>query len=448
VPIEVPDTRYAPLGDASIAYQVFGDGPLDVLLVPNWVAHLEAMWEIPGIAATMERIASFSRVITYDLLGTGMSDPISMDRMPTMEDRVAESKAVLEAVAAGPVGIIGYYMGGPIAMLSAASYPDRFTALALLNTSARWRRDTDYPIGASPEVVEGFTEALLKHWGNPAAGGGDSYERQRWARYQRMAASPGVVRAMTPVAIEFDVRGVLGAITVPTLVATSRIPLDLNSPGLGARIDIVEHGAYVASRIPGAKYVEIENPNPAAPPPIDVFLDAIEEFFTGKPHAAPASRVLATVAFSDIVGSTETAARMGDARWKGLLDAHDDMVRRQLVRFQGRAVDTTGDGFMMMFDGPARAIRCAEAIREGARRIDLEVRIGIHTGEVELRGNNLAGLAVHLAARVSAKAGPSEILVSRTVCDLVVGSGLRFEDRGTHVLKGVPGEWQLFAVSS
>ncbi|MGZ4144695.1 MAG: adenylate/guanylate cyclase domain-containing protein [Actinomycetota bacterium] len=448
MPLEPPPTRYAPLGDVSIAYQVFGDGPLQVLMIPNWVTHLEAMWEIPGIARTMERLGSFARVIVYDLLGTGMSDPVSLDRVPTMEDRSAEVRAVLDAANAGPVGLIGYYMGGPIAMLAAATLPDRFNALALLNTSARWQRDEDYSIGAPPEVFDGFTETLVRFWGNPTPSGfGPDLQRERWARYQRMAASPNLVRAMTPVAIGADVRGVLGAIRIPTLVASSLMTLKPDSPGIGARVNMVEHGRFLADRIEGARFLELLNPEPEMPPALDLFLDDVEEFFTGKPHTPVTDRVLATVLFSDIVGSTETAARLGDARWKALLDAHDDMVRRQLARFQGREVVTTGDGFLLVFDGPARAIRCAEAIREGARRIDLEVRMGVHTGEVELRGVDVAGIAVHIAARVAAKAGPSEILVSRTVCDLVVGSGLQFEDRGEHVLKGVPGEWRLFALA-
>jgi class 3 adenylate cyclase len=446
---DTPDTQYARLGDASIAYQVIGAGPLDVLVIPNWVTHVEGMWEIPGIASGLERMAGFARVVVYDQLGTGLSDPLSADDMPTLEDRTDEARTVLDAAGVDRACVVGFSAGGPIAIMTTATFPERFHALALANTSARWRTEPGYEIGASDEALDRMLDRVLRTWGNAGdvRPGEMRHEREKWARYQRMAASPGTVRAMIPVAIRSDVRGALGAISVPTAVFVAPVRLKFEQPMVISTVDLVAHGRFLAEHIPGAQYVEISNPDPDEPPPLAAFLDDVEEFFTGSPRVSESNRVLATVLFSDIVGSTERAASLGDAKWKELLDAHDDVVRRQLSRFQGREVKTLGDGFLATFDGPARSIRCAKAIRDGAQRLDVNVRIGIHTGECEVRGDDVGGIAVHIAARVSANAAPLEILVSRTVCDLVAGSGLTFEDRGLHSLKGVPGEWQLFAAA-
>ena len=435
-------TQYARTADGlHIAYQVVGGGPLDLVMVPNWITHVEGQWEVPVIARALERFASFSRLIVYDQRGTGMSDPVPLDALPTLEQRMDDITAVMDAVGSEHAALFAWESAGPLACLFAATYPDRTSALVLANAYACVLRDDDFPIGAPPELLETWLQQVPDSWGRAVAIPGLSQDQDErtvamWARYQRQAASPGTAQALIRMLVTHDVRRVLGDIHVPTLVLAHQPPVETYQP-------YVANSEFLAERIPDAKLLEIGGDAPAD---MNVFVDEVQEFLTGVRDAPEADRVLATVLFSDIVGSTERAAKLGDREWRSLLDAHDDLVRRQLDRFRGTEVKTLGDGFMATFDGPARAIRCAAAIREAVERLDVRVRIGIHTGEVELRGDDVGGIAVHIAARVAALAGAAEVLVSRTVTDLVAGSGIEFAERGAHELKGVPGSWQLYSL--
>jgi pimeloyl-ACP methyl ester carboxylesterase/class 3 adenylate cyclase len=431
-----PETRYAKSGDVHIAYQVVGSGPTDLVLVPGFISHIEEWWEEPLSARFLERLASFSRLILFDKRGTGLSDREA--GVPTLEQRMDDVRAVLAAAGSERAAVLGVSEGGAMSALFAATYPERTAALVLYGTFAEFCSWVP-----TPEHLEHFLHAIDEGWGTgrslphfaPSVAD-DSRFRRWWARYERLGASPGAAMALMRMNSEIDVRHVLPAIRVPTLVLhrTGDVTVD------------VEAGRYQAAHIPGATYVEL--PGVDHLPFVgdaEAVLDEIEEFLTGARPVAEPDRVLATVLFTDVVGSTELAARLGDRRWRDLLDAHHAAVRRQLDRFRGREVKTVGDGFLATFDGPARAIRCADAIRASVRTLGLEVRAGLHTGEVELIGDDVGGIAIHVGARVAALAGPGEVLVSSTVKDLVAGSGLRFEDRGTHRLKGVPEGWRLFA---
>jgi class 3 adenylate cyclase/alpha-beta hydrolase superfamily lysophospholipase len=446
---EIPETQYAKTGDnVHIAYQIIGEGPLDVVLAPNWITHVEVMWEIPSIVRYLRRLASFARVIAYDQRGAGMSDPMPLDAPPTLEERMDEAVTVMDAAGSARAALIGFESGGPMAALFAASHPGRTSALVLVNSYARIVEDHGYDAGMPRPFMEAFFAQVVERWGKVDASTSPTSkpgpEAELWARYQRQAASPGTVSTLIKQLMDTDIRPALPTIQAPTLVLVH----EHTSISRAVGRDIWRGFArQMADEIPGARYVDVPG-EPGQEPDLNMFADEIREFLTGVREQPEADRVLATVLFSDIVSSTEHAASIGDKRWKEILDAHDEMVRRQLARFQGREVKALGDGFMATFDGPARAIRCASAIRDAAHRLGIEVRVGVHTGEVELRGEDVGGIGVHIAARVSAEASPSEILVSRTVCDLVVGSGMQFEDRGPRALKGVPGEWQLFAVAN
>lgn len=437
-----PETRYAKSGEVNIAYQVVGDGPRDLVLVPGWVSNIEVLWEEPALARFLRRLASFSRLILFDKRGTGLSDRVA--DMPTLEIRMDDVRAVMDAVDSERAALLGYSEGGPMCALFAATYPARTSALIMGGSYARRTWAPDYPWAPTPEEHQSFLEKCQREWGGPVgleirapSVARDERFRQWWARYLRMSASPGANLALLRMNAEIDIRHVLPAIRVPTLVLHS-----VGDPGIDVR-----GGRYLGEKIPGAKYVELPG-NDHLPwlSDAEAILDEVEEFLTGVRHGAEPDRVLATVLFTDIVRATERAAALGDRRWRDLLDSHHALVRRELARFRGREVDTTGDGFLATFDGPARAIRCACAVSEGARELDLEIRAGLHTGECELIGDKVGGIAVHIGARVAASASPGEVLVSSTVKDLVAGSGLRFVDRGVHALKGVPGEWRLFAV--
>jgi pimeloyl-ACP methyl ester carboxylesterase len=437
-----PETRYARSGDVNIAYQVMGDAPRDLVLVPGWVSNIEVFWEEPACARFLERLASFSRLILFDKRGTGLSDRVT--DMPSLETRMDDVRAVMDAVGAERAALLGYSEGGPLCILFAATYPLRASAVITMGSYARLLSTPDYPWGRSQAVQEQWMATCLRDWGGPVgldqrwpSAANDEHARQWWARLLRMGASPGANRALQLMNAEMDVRHVLPAVHVPSLILHSA----------GDLAQDVDGSRYMAERISGAKYVELPGSDHLPwGEDADAILDEIEEFLTGVRHGPEPDRVLATVLFTDIVGSTEKAAALGDRRWRGLLERHHDLVRRELARFRGREVDTTGDGFLATFDGPARAVRCACAVSDGVRPLGIDVRAGLHTGEVELRGDGVSGLAVHIGARVAAAAGPHEILVSSTVKDLVAGSGLRFQDRGSHALKGVPGEWRLFAV--
>ncbi|GAA4290143.1 adenylate/guanylate cyclase domain-containing protein [Mycobacterium paraffinicum] len=418
-----------------------GEGP-DLVVAPGFISHLEIMWEEPSVAHFYSRLASFRRVITFDKRGTGLSDPAT--HAPTLEESVDDLRAVMDAAGCESADVVGISEGGTMAMLMTASHPDRVNALVLYGTFTRLLRAPDYPLGVTEEQLSKLVKLSASGWGEGVGLGGwapsrrgDAGLRRWWARVQRMAASPGMVRNIFALYPQLDIRDVLSAIQVPTLVLHRR----------DDRMVRVEMGRYLADRIRGAKFVELDGTDHLFfTDDADTLLDEIEEFLTGVRPLPAVERVLATVLFTDIVDSTQQAVKLGDQRWKELLGRHDAQVRRQLERFRGREVNTTGDGFLAQFDGPARAIRCAMAIRDALRSLGIEVRVGVHTGEVELRDDDISGIAVHIAARVAAAAAAGEVLVSRTVVDLVAGSGLGFAARGEHTLKGVAGEWQLFAV--
>jgi len=439
-----PTTRYAKAPDGvSIAYQVIGEEPRDLVWVPGWVSHIEAAWDEPTLARFFERLATFSRLILFDKRGTGMSDRVPDSELPTLETRMADVRAMCDAVGSERTALLGVSEGAAMCLLFAATYPARTSAIILLGGYARRQEAPDYPWGGSLERHTAFLEEIARDWGGPVGLDvrapsklGDIRFRENWARYIRMGASPGAAAALTRMNAEIDVRPILDAVRVPTLVLHRT----------GDRTIAVEAGRYLAEHIPDASFVELAGDDHL--PWIgdsDAILGEIEEFLTGVRTSPHTDRVLATVLFTDIVGSTERAADLADAAWADLLEAHHARVREQLARYAGREIDTAGDGFLAIFDGPARGVRCAIAVAEALRPLGLEVRAGLHTGEIELAGDDVRGLAVHVGARIAALAGPGEVLVSRTVKDLVVGSGLTFQDRGTHVLKGVPDEWQLFS---
>jgi len=435
-------TRYARSGDFSIAYQAVGSGR-DVVLVPGSLSHIELGWETPAAAAMYRRLSACTRMIAFDKRGTGLSDRGST--LPTLEERMDDVRAVMDAAGTERAAVIGVSEGGPMALLFAATYPERVSALVLWCTFARLGWAPDYPIGVDLDAGEAFCAQIEKTWGYGRVwplisvhdAPDDEAMRQHLARFERAAATPSMAAAMNRFGLRVDARQALSSISAPTLVIhRTEDPL---VPAV--------HGRYLADHIRDARYVEFPGAfHFSATGKDEEVLDEIEEFLTGSRPAAPIDRVLKTVLFTDIAKSTERAAQIGDRRWRELLDAHDAAVRHELERYGGVEVKTTGDGFLASFDGPARAIRCAQAITSRARAIGLEVRAGLHSGECEIRGDDIAGLTVHIAARVIGLADPGQILVTSTVRDLVAGSDLAFDARGRHALKGVPGEWELLAV--
>jgi class 3 adenylate cyclase len=438
------EITYAQSGDVHIAYQVVGDGPRDILLLMEGFIPIDTMDDEPRLARGMARLASLGRVIRFDRRGVGLSDPVAPSDPPTLEQWVDDTLAVADAAVSPTFVLLASVEVSPVALLLAAANPDRVRALVLVNPFARATPTDDYAAGIAPDLIDGIVVDATDPSGperdwlalvSPSAAGDPEFRRW-WDEAGRRGASPATARALLRVAFESDVRAVLQTISVETLVV-----------GFGGHYAARAH-RYVADYVPGARFVEVPGADDYwwAADNAPLVLDEIEEFVTGVRGRARADRVLASVLFTDIVDSTQRASELGDRAWRDLLDRHDAAVRRQLQRFGGREVKTTGDGFLATFDGPARAVECAGAISDAARRLGLEVRAGVHTGEVEMRGDDIGGMAVHIAARVAALARPSSVWVSRTVTDLVVGSGLRFADCGTHTLKGVPGEWQLFAV--
>ena len=437
-----PETRYAKSGDVSIAYQVLGDGPCDLVLVPGWISNVEVFWEEPATSRFLTRLASFSRLILFDKRGTGLSDRVA--DMPSLEVRMDDVRAVMDSVGSERAALFGYSEGGAMCALFAATHPQRTSALIMNGAYARRRWAPDYPWGLSDSQFYGFLDDVQREWGTAygieariPSMAQDPRFRQWWARNMRMSASPSAAATLQRMNGEIDVREVLSAIRIPTLILHS----------INDQVSHIEAGRDLARLIPGAKLVELHGTDHAPYGcDADVILDEVEEFITGVRHHVEPDRVLATVLFTDIVGATEKAADLGDRRWHDLLDSHHALVRRELVRFRGKEIDTAGDGFLATFDGPARAVRCASAIGDAVRTLGIELRAGLHTGECELMGEKLGGISVHIGARVAALAKPGEVLVSSTVKDLVAGSGLSFQDRGVQPLKGVPGEWRLFAV--
>jgi pimeloyl-ACP methyl ester carboxylesterase len=445
-PSMMREVRYARSGDVNIAYQVVGEGPLDLVYVPGWVSNVELMWEETAMAHFLGRLASFSRLILFDKRGTGLSDRVSNDELPTLEQRMDDVRAVLEAVGSDRAALFGHSEGGNMCVLFAATYPERTTALITLGSFAKRRDpDDDYPWAPTAENRDETAADVERNWGHlrpqdveyyaPSRVGEEQFVRAL-ERYLRRSASPGAAAALVRMNSYIDVRDVLPTIRVPTLVLHRTGDHDVN----------VAEGRYLASKIPGAKLVELAGDDHwISAGDVDALADEIEQFLTGTRPVPEPDRVLATVLFTDIVGSTERAAELGDRRWRDLLGAHDAAVRRELDRFRGREVDTSGDGFLASFDGPARAVRCAISAGEAVRQLGMEIRAGVHTGECELDGPKIRGIAVHTGARIASLAGAGEVLVSQTVKDLVSGSGLAFDDRGVHELKGVPGEWRVYA---
>jgi class 3 adenylate cyclase len=438
-----PEVRYAKSESGAVAYQTVGREPLDLLFLPEWVNNLEMQWEDPRLARFPTQLSTFSRLIMLNMRGIGLSDPLPADATTTIEQWLDDITAVLDEVGSKRVALFGTGIGGSLAMVFAATYPERTRALVLLNSTARSSSAPDYPFGIDREWRERTEQAMRRSWGQAAILhlqapelAGDSRFREWYSRFERYGASPGIALAVLRMVHDLDVRHVLPAIQCPVLILHRA----------GDAIVRVEHGRYLAEHVPGARYLELPGEGHAYwsgdPDPI---LAETQQFLTGAPPVAAVDRVLATVLFTDIVGSTETAARLGDNRWTRLLDEYRMLVRRELARFRGREVATAGDGLLATFDGPARGIRCAAAIREAVRSLGIDIRAGLHTGEVELRGDAIAGISVHVGQRVQAQADPGEILVSRTVVDLVAGSEIRFEDRGTRSLKGLPMQSHLFA---
>jgi class 3 adenylate cyclase/pimeloyl-ACP methyl ester carboxylesterase len=441
--IVVAQTQYAKKGDAHIAYQVVGEGnPLDLVLVSAWFSHVEARWDLPGYAHYLGRLSSFSRLISFDKYGMGLSDPIRSRELPPLEEWMDDVSAVMDAVGLERAAIMGAGEASPMAELFAATYPERTSALVLANATARISAAPGYEIGASPVLQDRLIWMAEQTWGrgddiiaaiNPSLAG-DSAAAEAWGRFFRLSASPATAAAVMRMLFELDVRDVLPAIRVPTLVVHRR-----DNPIITA-----DQGRYLADHIEGAKFVAVPGADYGlAVGDIDVVVDEVEDFLTGSRPAHVTDRVLATVLFTDIVDSTRRAVELGDARWRELLEHHDELARAEVARFGGAIFDLAGDGLLASFDGPARAVHCAFALRDRLRTLGVEIRAGLHTGEVERRTESLAGIGVHIAARVVALAGGGEVLVSRTVRDLVTGSGLTFVDRGTHTLKGVPDQWEI-----
>ena len=441
--VAVPEVHYAKNGDLHIAYQVLGDGPFDLVFVAGFTSHCEHQWEEPALARSLERLASFSRLIWFDKRGTGLSDPVLDVNQFTLEQRMGDLNAVLDAADSKQAALFGASEGGAMSALFAATYPQRVSALVLYGSWARTLRAPDYPIGLPQEMFQDIVELGRAGWGSaeilpvlaPSVAD-DPRIRNWWAQWERLSASPGLAARLLEVAFEIDIRAILPAIRVPTLVIHRS----------GDRFAPVEHGRYLAQHIPGARYVELEGADhPHFIGDSDRVIGEVESFLTGQRVEWPTERVLATVLFTDIVGSTQHAARLGDRRWRDLVKAHHRLIRRELDRYRGCEVDTAGDGFLATFDGPARAVRCAQAICEGVQHLGLEVRAGVHTGEIEVGGDNsVRGIAVHVGARIAALAEGGQVLVSRTVRELVAGSGLGFESLGTHHLKGVPDDWEIY----
>ena len=435
------DIRYAQSGDVQVAYHIVGDGPIDLVYVLGAYSHLEIDWELPAFRRFCELLGEFARVIVFDKRGMGMSD-----RVPgatPLEVRMDDIRAVMDAAGSETAAVMGSSEGGPLSLLFAAAHPERTIALILQGGEVRERKDEDWPWGEStPEELEASLATYSERWGRPGRTMewlAPSQEQTPWlvdwaARLQRNANTPAGAADFARMAFDIDVRDIVSSIKVPTVILHSE----------GDRVCHVENGRFLAKNIPNAKYVELPGADHLQWFQPDRVIAEIRNFLTGHRVALAPDRVLATVLFTDIVGSTDRASTVGDARWRQLLDSHNSVIRTELNRFRGVEVNTTGDGFLSTFDGPARAIQCAREIGQQLHQHGIEIRAGIHTGEVERLGDDIAGIAVHIGARITGLAGAGEVLVSGTVRDLVAGSGLEFTDRGKHQLKGVPGEWQVY----
>ena len=445
VPVpDVPTTRYVKSGEFNIAYQVVGEGDVDLIFVSGWVSHLEVDWEGWLYARFVRRLASFSRLIRFDKRGTGMSDRVDPLNLPTLEERIDDVRAVMDAVGSERAALLGISEGGPMSILFSATHPDRTTALILFGTSATVGAGED-PTGISRQKLEGMLRLCEEQWGGPVFADVFSPSMAKepeyldwFAKRLRMGASPGAATGYLKMNLELDVTHVLGSVRVPTLVLHRT----------GDRIVPVEGGRYLASNIPGARFLEL--PGDDHVPWVgdtEPVIGEIEELLTGIRQSAEDNRILATILFTDIVSSTEQAGRLGDRGWKELLDKHDEITHRHVERFRGRVVKFTGDGVLATFDGPARAVRCAAALRDDLNNVGMDIRAGLHTGEIEIRGEDIGGIAVHVAQRICSTAAAREIVTTSTVRDLVAGSGLTFDDRGLQDLRGLPDRWRAFSVA-
>ena len=432
-------TQYAKSGDIHIAYQAFGDGPINLVMVPGFVSNVEDYWDQPDFARFLNRLGSYARVVTFDKRGTGMSDRVA--ELPGLDQRMDDLRAVMDAAGMDQAALLGISEGAPLSVLFAATYPDRCRALVLYGSFSRF--SYWFP---TEEALGQFFSYVEQSWGTggsvqrfaPSRANDAAFQRW-WGRNERLGASPSAVAALMRMNSQIDISSVLPAVRVPTLVIHRTGDKTVN----------VEGGRDMAAHIPGARLVELPGSDHIfyVGESAEKISEAIEEFLTGSRAPVPVDRVLATVLFTDIVKSTETAAVLGDQRWRDLLEHHHVMIRRNLVRFRGHEVKTTGDGFLATFDGPARGVQCAHAIVQDINSLGIEVRAGLHTGECEIIGDDVGGIAVHIGARVAALARAGEVLVSSTVKDLVAGSGLRFDERGTYPLKGIPGEWRIFTAA-
>ncbi len=443
--IDAHETHYAKTRDGvHVAYQVVGEGPIDIVYANSWCSHVELSWDNPAIARFYERLSSLGRLLLFDKRGTGLSDP--MTGVPTIEDRMDDIRAVMDAVGSEQAVLFGTSEGGATCSVFAATYPERTLALVMFSPFIIGIADDECPWAWTEDFWNAVLDIMGEQWGTPDGSGvefvtpsltGNQSAKEWYGRYYRAAVSPAMASALLHMNTKIDIRPVLPTIQAPTLVLHRADEMWVN----------VNYGRYAAAKIPGAKLVELDGTDHFPwEQDAEAVVGEIEEFLTGRRSAPETDRVLVTVMFTDIVDSTTRAASSGDQAWTELLDSHDNMVRRQLARYGGLEIKTTGDGFLATFDGPARAIQAALAIRAGATRMGLNIRSGLHTGEIERRGADIGGIAVHLGQRVSATATSGEVLVSSTVKDLVAGSNIEFIDRGEHVLKGVPGSWRLFAV--
>ena len=440
--MSIPKTEYARSGDVHIAYQVFGKGSSDLVLAPGWVSNIEYAWELPSYAHFLQRLASFARVVWFDKRGTGLSD--REVGLPTLEQRMDDIRTVMDAAGLDQAALFGISEGGSMCALFAATYPRRTLALILYGAFAKRVWSEDYPWAPKPEDREKWLQSLERGWGDaielgdlaPSAAHDERF-RKWFAAYGRLSVSPAAAVALGRMNTPIDIRGILPSIHVPTLVVHRTGDRDVQ----------IGNGKYLAQNITDAKFVELPGDDhlPWAGD-VDAIADEIEEFLTGTRPVQYTNRVLATILFTDIVGSTTLANELGDEKWKRLFTEHNQLVRREIANFGGNEVKATGDGFLARFDGPARAVKCACAIEGSVRKLGLTIRAGLHTGECELIDKDIGGLGVHIAARVAQKAKRDQVLVSSTVKDLVSGSGIQFADGGVHVLKGVPGRWRLFKV--
>ena len=442
----VPQTQYARDGDLHIAYQVWGQGPLDLVLVWGTFSHCELFWEEPAMARFLEGLGRFARVVQFDKRGTGLSDAVV--GAPTLEERMDDVRIVMDAAGIERAALFGESEGAPMSCLFAASFPERVSHLVLYGPLVRLINDHDFKGGWEADAFAAFLDGMVESWGSGVLSAVAMPSRtdveavaDLGARFERFALTRAGFKSLMQANAKIDIRPVLPSIATPTLVLHRT----------GDQLVSVEQGRYAAACIPGAEFVELEGPDHyVGAGDADAVAGETRRFLTGVAvdPDLDVDRVLATVLFTDIVASTETATRLGDRKWRDLLDDHDQLLRSEVERSRGRVVKTTGDGALATFDGPARAVRCAGSIAQGVRQLGIEIRAGVHTGEVELRGDDVGGLGVHIGARVSSLAGANQVLVSRTVVDLVAGSGLTFADAGVHALKGVPGEWALFALAS